>query len=37
MLLNVRKLARLIIAERVDLVHGRSRAPAWVSPCRIAE
>src|SRR5271170_5912976 len=39
MLLNVRKLARLIIAERVDLVHARSRAPAWVSlgACRIAE
>ena len=39
MLLNVRKLARLIIAERVDLVHARSRAPAWVAlgACRIAE
>jgi len=39
MLLNVRKLARLMIAERVDLVHARSRAPAWVSlgACRIAE
>lgn len=39
MLFNVRKLARLIISERVDLVHARSRAPAWVSlgACRIAE
>ena len=39
MLLNVRKLARLIVAERVDLVHARSRAPAWVAlgACRIAE
>jgi len=39
MLLNVRKLARLMIAERVDLVHARSRAPAWVAlgACRIAE
>ena len=31
MLLNVRKLARLIVAERVDVVHARSRAPAWVA------
>ncbi len=39
MLRNVRKLARLIIAERVDLVHARSRAPAWVAigACRIAD
>jgi len=39
MLLNVRKLARLVLAERVDLVHARSRAPARVSlgACRIAE
>ncbi len=26
-----RSLARLIIAERVDIVHARSRAPAWVA------
>jgi glycosyltransferase involved in cell wall biosynthesis len=31
MIFNMRKLARLIIAERVDLVHARSRAPAWVA------
>ena len=31
MALNVGKLARLIRAERVDLVHARSRAPAWVA------
>ncbi len=31
MLLNVRKLARLIVDERVDIVHARSRAPAWVA------
>jgi glycosyltransferase involved in cell wall biosynthesis len=31
MLLNVRRLARLIVGERVDLVHARSRAPAWVA------
>jgi glycosyltransferase involved in cell wall biosynthesis len=39
MLLNARKLARLMIAERVDLVHARSRAPAWVAfgACRIVE
>ena len=39
MLFNARKLARLLIAERVDIVHARSRAPAWVSlgACRIAE
>src|SRR6202453_2693638 len=39
MLLNVRKLARLVMAERVDRVHARWRAPAWVSlgACRIAE
>ena len=38
MLLNARRLARLIIAERVDIVHARSRAPAWVAllACRIA-
>ena len=31
MALNVGTLARLIRAERVDLVHARSRAPAWVA------
>jgi glycosyltransferase involved in cell wall biosynthesis len=31
MALNVRRLARLIVKERVDLVHARSRAPAWVA------
>jgi glycosyltransferase involved in cell wall biosynthesis len=31
MLLNARRLARLVIAERVDIVHVRSRAPAWVA------
>ena len=31
MALNVRKLARLLAAERVDIVHARSRAPAWVA------
>jgi glycosyltransferase involved in cell wall biosynthesis len=38
MLLNSRRLARLIIAEGVDIVHARSRAPAWVAlmACRIA-
>ena len=29
MLANVRRLARLIREERIDLVHARSRAPAW--------
>ena len=28
---NARKLRRLILAEQVDLVHARSRAPAWSS------
>ena len=28
---NVGKLARIIRAENVDLVHARSRAPAWVA------
>jgi glycosyltransferase involved in cell wall biosynthesis len=39
MALNARKLARLILNEKVDLVHARSRAPAWVAlgACRIAE
>jgi glycosyltransferase involved in cell wall biosynthesis len=38
MWLNSRRLARLLIAERVDIVHARSRAPAWVAlmACRIA-
>ncbi|MGA2043688.1 MAG: glycosyltransferase family 4 protein [Roseiarcus sp.] len=38
MLLNARRLARLIVAERVDIVHARSRAPGWVAllACRIA-
>ncbi len=31
MLFNIRKLAQLIRAERIDLVHARSRAPAWVA------
>jgi glycosyltransferase involved in cell wall biosynthesis len=31
MALNVRRLARLIVDERVDVVHARSRAPAWVA------
>jgi glycosyltransferase involved in cell wall biosynthesis len=31
MLLNVRRLARLVVAERVDIMHARSRAPAWVA------
>jgi glycosyltransferase involved in cell wall biosynthesis len=31
MLVNVRRLARLILSERVDIVHARSRAPAWVA------
>jgi glycosyltransferase involved in cell wall biosynthesis len=31
MALNVRRLARLIADERVDVVHARSRAPAWVA------
>jgi len=30
MLLNVRKLARICHIEGVDLIHARSRAPAWV-------
>jgi glycosyltransferase involved in cell wall biosynthesis len=38
MLLNVRRLARLLIDENVDIAHARSRAPAWVAlaGCRIA-
>lgn len=31
MAMNVSKLVRLIREERVDLVHARSRAPAWVA------
>jgi glycosyltransferase involved in cell wall biosynthesis len=31
MALNIRALSRLCAAERVDLVHARSRAPAWVA------
>jgi glycosyltransferase involved in cell wall biosynthesis len=31
MALNMRRLARLIAAERVDIVHARSRALAWVA------
>jgi glycosyltransferase involved in cell wall biosynthesis len=31
MALHVRRLARLILKERVSLVHARSRAPAWVA------
>jgi len=31
MALNVRRLARLIREEGVDIVHARSRAPAWVA------
>ncbi|MGO9743980.1 MAG: glycosyltransferase family 4 protein [Roseiarcus sp.] len=39
MFFNMRKLARFVIGERVDLVHARSRAPAWVAlgASRIAE
>lgn len=37
MLANARRLARLIHAQRIDLVHARSRAPAWVAlaACRM--
>jgi glycosyltransferase involved in cell wall biosynthesis len=37
MLANARRLARLIQSHRVDLVHARSRAPAWVAlaACRM--
>ncbi len=31
MMFNVRRLARVLAAERVDLVHARSRASAWVA------
>lgn len=30
MLLNVRRLARIAYHERADIIHARSRAPAWV-------
>jgi glycosyltransferase involved in cell wall biosynthesis len=31
MVLNIRRLARLCVEEGVDLIHARSRAPAWVA------
>ena len=31
MLFNTRRLAALILREKVDIVHARSRAPAWVA------
>jgi glycosyltransferase involved in cell wall biosynthesis len=31
MAMNVRRLAKIIRSEQVDLIHARSRAPAWVS------
>jgi glycosyltransferase involved in cell wall biosynthesis len=31
MALNIRRLARVLATERVDLLHARSRAPAWVA------
>ncbi len=31
MMLNVRRFARILAGERVDLVHARSRASAWVA------
>src|SRR5215213_5996074 len=31
MLLNVRRLAAICVHERVDIIHARSRAPAWVA------
>lgn len=31
MMLNVRRLVRLCVAERVEVIHARSRAPAWVA------
>ncbi len=31
MLVNVRRLARICHDEQVDLIHARSRAPAWVA------
>jgi glycosyltransferase involved in cell wall biosynthesis len=35
MRMNIRRLARLIESERIDIVHARSRAPAW-SACLAA-
>jgi len=37
MLFGVRRLARIMVDERVDVVHARSRAPAWVAlgACRL--
>ena len=31
MLYNVRRLAKICVAEKVSLIHARSRAPAWVA------
>jgi glycosyltransferase involved in cell wall biosynthesis len=31
MIANIRALAKLCAAEKVDLIHARSRAPAWVA------
>ncbi|HEV2574720.1 MAG TPA: glycosyltransferase family 4 protein [Beijerinckiaceae bacterium] len=31
MMVNIRRLAALIARERIDIVHARSRAPAWVA------
>lgn len=31
MVANMRKLSRLCASEKVDLIHARSRAPAWVA------
>ena len=37
MALNVRRLARVLKSERVDLVHARSRAAAWVALGRLPQ
>lgn len=39
MAMNVRRLSRLIRSEKVDLIHARSRAPAWSAyfACRATE
>lgn len=39
MALNTRRLAQIMQAERVDILHARSRAPAWVAlgACRMAK
>lgn len=39
MALNIQRLKRLMAAEKVDIVHARSRAPAWVAyaACRLAK